>query len=69
MSHPFAIGHLAPGHKGSLHLAGGVPRAVIAPKQYKFISDAYVKLMLIGERACAGKCRIMEWRVKGLNLI
>lgn len=50
-------------------MAGGVPRAVIAPKQYKFISDAYVKLMLIGERACAGKCRIMEWRVKGLNLI
>lgn len=61
--YPFPIGHLASGHRGSLHLAGGVPRAVTVHKQCKFIPDAYMRLASIGATACAGTCRITEWRV------
>lgn len=62
-SHPFAIGYLASDHRASLHLAGGVPRSVTVHKPCRFIPEAYMRLVSIGETACAGKCRITEWRV------
>lgn len=46
------LGHLASGSRGSLPLVGGVPRAVMV---YKFVPDAYMRLISIGKTACVGK--------------
>lgn len=48
-------GHLVSGSRNSLPLVGGFPRGVMVYKEYKFVPDAYMRLISIGKTACVAK--------------